>query len=97
MKLPEICTQKHKQNTKILNMRNTLKEDIQNILTEAGLHTDMGSTQQHKKKFPQKGIYERLHVKLSMSKVCTKEHNKSEPVSGNNNDDAAMPPKTKRM
>ena len=39
----------HKQNAKILNMINTLKEDIQEVETEAVAHTDMASTHQYKK------------------------------------------------
>ena len=61
-KISEVSTQEHKQNAKIFNMRNTLSEDIQKVKTEAGLHTDMSGTQEHKKKFSKKE-YERLHEK----------------------------------
>ena len=50
-KLSEVCAQEHKQNARVLNMRNILKEDIKKIQTEAGPHNDMVSTQQHRKKF----------------------------------------------
>ena len=44
-----VCTQEHEQNAKILNMKNSLKEDIQKVWTEdiqkvqkeAGPHTGM--------------------------------------------------------
>ena len=55
-KLSKVCTQEHKQNAKILNMRNTVKEDLQKVQTEAGPQTDTASTQQHKKKLSRKRI-----------------------------------------
>ena len=48
-KLCKVWTQEHKQNAIILNMINTLKEDIQEVETEAVPHTDMASTLQYKK------------------------------------------------
>ena len=47
-KLSKVCIQEHKQNGKILNMRNTPKEDMQIVQTEAGYHTYMASTQKPK-------------------------------------------------
>ena len=41
--LENMCTQEHKQNTKILNMTNTFKEDIKKVQAEAGPCTDMAS------------------------------------------------------
>ena len=49
-------------------MRNTFKEDIQKFQTEAGPHTDMASTQQHKKKFLKKEYmrdYMRRNIKCN--------------------------------
>ena len=54
--LSKVCTQEHKQNAKILNMRNTLNENIQKVNTEASPHTDIKSTLQHIMKFSKKNI-----------------------------------------
>ena len=55
-----------------LNMRYTLKEDIQKVSTEAGPHTDMLSTQQHKRKFT-KRIYKQLHEKETSNATLFKD------------------------
>ena len=101
-KLSEVCT--HKQNTKISNVRNTLKKDKQKVSTDRVPYTDMASTQQNKRKFL-KTEYMRDYIRKKCqmqhssktSKVCTQEHKQSGPVIRNKNDDTAMPQKTKRM
>ena len=52
----EVCTPRHKLHANTLNMGNTLKDKVQKVQTEAGPHTDMQSTQLHKKEINKKNI-----------------------------------------
>ena len=103
-KVSEVYTQEHKQHINTLYMRNTLKKMYRQFRQKQGLklicqvHNNTEGHYQKKKRECMRDYMRKeyqIQPSSKTSKVCTKEHKQSEPVSGNKNDDTAMPPKTK--